>query len=86
MSGSMTLGNYRSTTVDLGSRHEEERDATGRGSIRLYLPDRDLVGEAEVRFAASILPTIDGISGRRALLGRGHRHLRPERLPRLLRL
>jgi len=62
----MTLGNYRSTTVDLGSLYQEERDATGRGSIKLYLPDRELVGEAEVRFAASILPTalptVDGIS------------------------
>lgn len=53
MSGSLTLSDFRSTTVPSPFEGQQERNAYGSGRVHLDLMDRGLDGLAEVRFSGS---------------------------------
>jgi hypothetical protein len=58
MSGSLTLSNFRSTTVPSPFEGDQERNAHGSGSVHLQLTDRDVDGLADVTFSGSFQPSV----------------------------
>lgn len=63
MGGSLTLSNFRSTSVTSPFEGDQERNAHGSGSVRLELQDRDLDGLANVSFSGSFQPSAVPVAG-----------------------
>ena len=63
MVGSLTLSNFRSTSVASPFEGDQERNAHGSGSVRLELPDRDLDGLVDVNFSGSFQPSVEPVAG-----------------------
>ena len=63
MSGSLTLSNFRSTSVASPFAGDQERNARGSGSVHLQLTHRDFDGLANVDFSGSFQPSVEPVEG-----------------------
>lgn len=63
MAGSLTLSDFRSTSVASPFEGDQERNAHGSGSVHLELPDRDLDGLVDIDFSGSFQPSVEPVVG-----------------------
>lgn len=63
LSGSVTFSNFSSVSAESPLAGDQERNAHGKGSVHLQLPDREFDGLADIRFSGSFQPSVEPVDG-----------------------